>query len=372
MKNKNYLNFRYDKGKILVKSFINGAYNLDIIDEFPMSYFIPTNQTSKYKTMNGSDLYPMFEKNVTQYYNQIYKNKQGKDVYGNIAPDLQYILRTYFTKDDILNETEEKAQQFISNFRITFYDIEVYEPRFNPTHTNPVSPIYMISYKYRPTGEIRVLGIRDLTEDLDYYMKFDNEKEMLLYWFSILDKTDLLVGWFNRYFDTPYVFARARYLFKDDTLIRSYLPFECFHFKKESTKFGEKEYVDIPGITEYDYIDLMKSYDKKMKSYKLGYVAQKIIGETKLEYDGKICDFLENEYTKAVKYNYQDTNVVDKIDVKKEHIKKALLQSFQCIVSPENATKQILKWETLFLKEVLKDDTDYLDLLFDNDILSEI
>jgi DNA polymerase elongation subunit (family B) len=328
-----------------------------------MFYFIPTSEESDIKTLDGQNLYLMVEKDIKSYMKNIYRNRGRKKIYSNIHPELQYILRNFFEYEDIIKDNIDKSTQFIKNFRVTFYDIEVYEPDFRPTHETPTSPIVLISYYCRKTDKLEVIGFQDTDYPIEYYKKFDTELDMLLYFLTIIHDTDVLVGWNNELFDTPYLFARLRFLLRNDDIINSYLPFHRFEFKRKKTKFGEKDVVDIMGVTEYDFIELLKQYDKKLRKYKLDYVAKKIIKREKYKYSGKISDFLKNNFTESVIYNKEDTVLVNEINSKKRHIEKAIIQSYQCIVTPIQHAKPIIKWETNLLKEFMEISKSYADIL---------
>ena len=367
--NKTYQYFKYleSDGKLYVRYSIDDVYYSDEIEKYPMIYFIPTSEESEIKTLDGTNLYMMTENNIRSYMDNIYRNKKRKVIYGNVHPELQYIVRNFFEREDIISDNIEKAIQFTNNFRVTFYDIEVYEPNFRCTHLRPSSPIVLISYLERRTGKLEVIGFQDSDYPIEYYKKFDTELEMLLYFLDVIHDTDILVGWNNKFFDTPYLFSRLRYLLHNDSIINDHLPFQRFEFKTEKTKFGEKDVVEILGVTEYDFIQLLQQYDKKLRKYKLEYVAQKVIKKGKYKFEGKIADFLKNKFTEAIIYNKDDTVTVNEINIKKRHIEKAIIQSYQCIVTPEQHARPIIKWETNILKEFMELYKSYSDIMLRKD-----
>lgn len=372
---KSFLWFKYDdtRGKLMVKYKSNDAYITDEISQFPMLYFIPSVTETEYVYKNQY-LKPVYENNISLYYREIYKNRKNKVLFANLHPALQYIAYNFYDKDSIMGSDIELATNFQNAFRIMVYDIEVLEHNFKPVHTNPVSPCILISFLDNVDKKVRVIGFQDIDRNkakiremkqkyeeagfknfddtFSYYTKFNSEIEMLLYFLEILGNRDIIVGYNNKTFDTPYIIARLLHLLKgDDREIRKRLPFGHYEFITVRGKYGDVENVIIDGICELDFWQLLQSYDKKLKKMKLGYVAMKLIKQTKFEYKGKISVFLQNRFTEAVIYSGMDTILVSELNEKRKHIEKTLLFAYQTMINVVEHDKQILKWETIFFQE---------------------
>jgi DNA polymerase elongation subunit (family B) len=90
---------------------------------------------------------------------------------------------------------------------------------------------------------------------------------------------------------------------------KSFSPYNIVNQKK-----GECEYI-IGGIAILDYMQLFKKFTYVNKeSYSLNYIANDVLGEGKLEYEGQINDLWKRDWNKFVEYNVNDVVLVDKID----------------------------------------------------------
>ena len=77
----------------------------------------------------------------------------------------------------------------------------------------------------------------------------------------------------------------------------------------------------IAGVSVLDYLTLYKTFTfSQQSSYRLDYIGEVEVGETKVEYEGTLNDLYENELEKFVEYNLQDVKLIKKLDDKLDFI----------------------------------------------------
>lgn len=210
---------------------------------------------------------------------------------------------------------------------VTYYDIEVdYDKtKGHASVSNPYAPISAISIYNDWTNHTMVLAVPPPTWGdksnwdnlLDHSIKdvadikfFENERYLLLYFIETIHNSDVLCGWNNEFFDTPYVAKRVelvlgpKYFKKlsfDGAPPPSYRDVEVFGNIQQT--------IDLGGRINADYLALFKKFEAAERpSYKLESISNEILPELpKLEYEGTLADLYRKDFNHFLRYNVRDT-----------------------------------------------------------------
>ena len=148
-----------------------------------------------------------------------------------------------------------------------------------------------------------------------------NEEDMLDTFLTIIDDADIISGWNSEGYDVPYTVNRIIKLMGADHTKRFCL-WGGRPKKREYEKYGKiSETYDFVGRVHLDYLDLYRKYTyHELHTYRLDYVGEIEIGETKVHYEGTLDQLYNNDFEKFIAYNRQDTLLLYKLDAKLQYI----------------------------------------------------
>ena len=163
---------------------------------------------------------------------------------------------------------------------------------------------YILDNKTEPIKEI---------EGVEFKI-FKNEKSLLLQLIRDFPKydCDYITGWNVISFDMEYIFNRLKNLHIN---YGDLSPFKTFYID------GLRYICSLPGYVVLDqlYLYKMLTFTKK-ESYKLGYIAQEELGETKIELPYAINEMYWKMLNKTIEYNVKDVDLLVKLENKLKHI----------------------------------------------------
>lgn len=190
--------------------------------------------------------------------------------------------------------------------------------------------------------------------DYKFYFYHD-ERQMLVHLFQLINKLKLdLLGIWNISFDMPYIKERGEYLGLDPKEFMCHPDFpnkECY-FKKDKINFAVKNKADFFHISSYTvFLDQMILYAairkgrSELRSNKLTYIAEKEIGDEKLDYseDGNIKTLSYKNYKKYFIYNIKDVLLQYGIESKVNDYDTFWFTAYQNITPYESIFKQTVK-----------------------------
>jgi len=148
-----------------------------------------------------------------------------------------------------------------------------------------------------------------------------NEEDMLDTFLTIIDDADIISGWNSEGYDVPYTVNRIIKIMGADHTKRFCL-WGSRPKKREYEKYGKiSETYDFVGRVHLDYLDLYRKYTyHELHTYRLDYVGEIEIGETKVHYEGTLDQLYNNDFEKFIAYNRQDTMLLYKLDAKLQYI----------------------------------------------------
>jgi DNA polymerase elongation subunit (family B) len=148
-----------------------------------------------------------------------------------------------------------------------------------------------------------------------------NEEDMLDTFLTIIDDADIISGWNSEGYDVPYTVNRIIKLMGADHTKRFCL-WGGRPKKREYEKYGKiSTTYDFVGRVHLDYLDLYRKYTyHELHTYRLDYVGEIEIGETKVHYEGTLDQLYNNDFEKFIAYNRQDTMLLYKMDAKLQYI----------------------------------------------------
>jgi DNA polymerase elongation subunit (family B) len=270
-------------------------------------------------------------------------------------PD-KFDLKTYMEELD--PKYKDKLQGKVSP-KLYTWDIEVVSDEF-PKPEEAKYPIVTISV-CSPDCNVIILGTRDLGEGgqeyldrhfgdyiskLDYYkklglpaptikyIKFDREKDMLIYFLkNVVAKVPVLAGWNSMLFDWQYVQNRIKGYYPDINLSNASCNWSM-DYKNYTDMVGNKIRLSIPNHTVLlDMMEVIESDYVVMpvkESMSLDYIAYESLGVNKIQYEGTLTDLYYEDYQKYVFYNAIDSVLVQLIDKRFKTLQNIYTQALYC------------------------------------------
>ena len=192
--------------------------------------------------------------------------------------------------------------------------------------------------------------------DMEYSFYFyKDERKMLVHLFQLINtlKLDFIEIW-NIAFDIPYILDRMEALGLDPKEVICHPDFlikQCY-FKKDTINFAIKNKSDFFFVSSYTiFTDQMVNYaairkgQSELRSNKLTYIAQREIGDEKLDYseEGNLKVLGYKNWLKYLLYNIKDVLLQKGIEERTSDLDTYYVTSYQNITPYESEFKQTVK-----------------------------
>ena len=332
-----YRNIVYDKSQnqvILLTWDDDGRRITRELSYSPYLYLETKQDTGVESIFNTSLKKKMFQSPTHRY--RYLKDLTTTRVFENIRWDQQFLVDLYQSrcKDDDFNQHPLKTW---------FIDIETYSPGEFPVPEKANDAINVITIYDTITKKFTTWGTKPLTRDIENcdYTHCSTEKEMMqkfLHMISI-DPPDILSGWNSEFFDIPYIINRIARLFDEDTCHRL-SPVGTIYPRTIRTQFG-REAVRwfIDGVSCIDYLDVYKKFSIGLReSYKLDAVAERELGENKVDYGNmNLSQLADEDWQTFVEYNVQDVNLLVRMEEKLRYIELLRMLAYTGLTTFESA-----------------------------------
>lgn len=193
-------------------------------------------------------------------------------------------------------------------------------------------------------GEEMILSIAAIGSDGERYFMTHTDDEtskgeisMLKKFVKLVDKYEIISGWNSEGFDLVAISKRCK-MFG--------IEFSCWVNERTAQDLGGLDNVRRSGKyrarpMQFNHIDLMQKMKemhyrdteliKKVRSFSLSAVSQVILGEDKVDLDGKSMHYLwKNEPGLLMEYNFQDVQLLVKLDAKLNITKQKIIEHQVC------------------------------------------
>lgn len=347
--------FNRNRSTIHLWEYVDGERVYSKVDA-PI-YFYTDDENGDYTSIFGDKAKKVDCANYTELMerSETFRN-MGKKIFESDVPvETKFIIDRYSGKELI-----------IPKFDIHFIDIEVYSEEGFPRPEDANYPITIITIWSTKHNKYFIFAEKDFEVDFLRQgescekMIFKTEEDLLKYfikWF-FENHPDILSGWNSNSFDIPYLVNRINKLLGEKWMKRLspigiVREVEAKVGKGQAMK-SETRYI-IAGINCLDMLEVYKNYTfSDRENYKLGYIAELEVGETKNAYEGTLVDLYKN-WQKYVGYNIQDVRLLLKLENKLGYINLLLTFCYGCRVPFDQFNKTTRVLDGAFISELSKD-----------------
>lgn len=151
-----------------------------------------------------------------------------------------------------------------------------------------------------------------------------NESELLMNAVEEIQQSDLLSGWNSSMFDDPYFAQRVEIVLGDDWFhMLSFPKGKKPYYSEREIFFRMQKQVQFDGRITVDYLELFKKFTVEDRdSWSLESVSSDHLGERfkKMDYEGTLHSLYHENFSKFVRYNIRDTEVLAELDKKYKFI----------------------------------------------------
>ena len=347
-----YTNVSRFGNNILYVGYANGHRIKESV-KFNPTLFLATNQPSKYKTLDGTNV-DSVEPGTMRDCKEFIETHSASNftVYGNTDYVAQYINsrfpNTCSSDRDVLN--------------VSFIDIEVQSDQGFPHPSDAAFPVTAITLKNNIDHVYHTWGVGDydsskcMLDDIKVNYVHCKDEHALLNKFIAhwqMNFPDIITGWNSDGFDMPYLINRIAKLFGDEELKR--LSIHHLMPNAKTDKFTKETTFTIPGMSHLDYMRLFKKFTYiTMESYSLNHVSSVILGEKKIDYSEftSLNEMYTKNYQKFIDYNIKDVQLVERLDDKMGLISLCMTLSHKANVNYEVAFGSTKIWDT-FIYNIL-------------------
>lgn len=282
----NYETNKVEKVEYPVEDYF--YFYIDAIDEDKAEKDLTSQRGTKVQRVEADGFKSLKSGEAAKYYRDMDLNTYESD----IEPIQKCMLDNY-------GEDNQKAP----TWNIALYDIEVdviTEESFMDMRENTDREINAVSVWYAKPNKfynftvvppmLRSVWNYDEVEERGNFtiIYFDNEEEMLDAFFEMNKhyETMALGAWNGDFFDTGYIFNRAKKIWNEKTAAMKMGRFE--KVRKNKIMLGDKEEILIKpiGLIWYDCLEAYKKNGPELESFALQAVAEEELGSQKIDFEG--------------------------------------------------------------------------------------
>ena len=344
----------YMRGNFLyVIGYVNGK-RFEEKHEYKPYLFVPTPEESEYHNVFGRPV-KRLEFNTMRDAREFLK--QQKDVDNSEVYGLNNFPYVYIN-DEFPGQEIDYNPNLIS---IISLDIEVAATNGMPDVEVAVEEVTAITMVKR--GRVITFGCKYYKPEQDHiqYILCDDEvdllKKFVAVWTSDEWKPDIITGWSSDMFDIPYLVRRIERVL-GNRWVKYLSPWgfveerEIVRAKGSAASFGDRveKVYEIAGITQLDYLQLYKKYTfTNQESYALNNIAQKELGEKKVDYSEyrNLDELYEKNFEKFITYNIHDAMLVERLDKKMGFINLVLALTYKAKVNMIDTMTTIRSWDVI-------------------------
>lgn len=333
--------------------------------------FVPTHKETGYKDIFGQSQLPMHFENMFEATAFI---RDTQEVSNGVVNGMDNFVLA-FISDMFGDQTPDTTKVRIKNI-----DIEVHAA----TYTDPNDPstaksdgfpdpeiakwpidsitiydnqddIYTV-YSLREWSAAKSTLIPEILEKVRY-KHYKTEKDMLLEF--VMDwkacYPDIVTGWYSNSFDIPYIHRRIS-LVCSESVADQLSPYNRIEIKTmQDNQNGQRQFIKFLGIAQLDYIELYKKFVLEPRAnYRLGYIAQVEIEDTKIDYEGSLVELALKDPQKYVDYNIYDVDLVKRINEKLMLIDLMMFMTYEAGMTYEDGYSPIKQWDSIIFNHLRK------------------
>ena len=337
-------------GNYLLLREVDGGQRKNQRILYSPTLYMSVAKPTKYKTLNGNYVTPVFHKTMKEANEWIdnYKD-QSHLVFGNKLYQYNYLA------DQYPNEIDWDMDKLL----IVTIDIEVECENGFPNPREAKEKLLSITIKNHQSKEIIVWGVGDFKTSRNdvHYLKCKDEYDLVNQFLSFWERNhpDVITGWNTEFFDIPYLCNRIVELY-DENELKRLSPWKGVS-SRDIYKMGRSHQVyDIQGIANLDYFDLYRKFTyTAQESYRLDHIAFVELGERK---DGNPYETFRDWYTKDyqsfIEYNINDVELVDRLEDKMKLIELLLTMAYEAKVNYLDVLGSTKYWDILIYNYLRK------------------
>jgi DNA polymerase elongation subunit (family B) len=320
-------------------------------------YFFKEDKAGEFTSIYGEKLKKVECTSYSQYMEKIENLKaMGKKLYESDVPiDAKFII------DHYLGQELQPPK-----FDIYFLDIEVHSEDGFPSPDKADHPVTVITIWSTKHNKFFIFAEKDFDvtflRDGESCQKIICKEEagLLKEFVNFINSEhpDVISGWNSDSFDIPYLVRRIEKLC-GERYVKKLSPIGIvreveMNVGKGANKKKEKRFL-IAGINCLDLLWVYKNYTfSDRENYRLGYIAELEIGESKLEYDGTLTD-LYKDWQKYIEYNVQDSRLLKLIEQKLGYLSLLFNFCYGCRVPFDQYSKTTRVLDGAFISELSKE-----------------
>jgi len=342
-----YTNVFTRGNKIYYRGYKDGRRVNETVDYKPYLFIKSTGKTdTRYRTLDG---YPVDKIDFDNIHEAKDFIKQYSDV-SNVEIFGFNLFHYVYIRDKF-----PEMNYDVDRINVISLDIETRSDDGFPDIEKADKEITAITMSRK--GEKVVLGMGEYTVKSDKvnYIKCADEWHLLnnfiKIWQSGRYMPDILTGWNIEFFDLPYIVNRIRNVLGNHEANK----LSPWGFLEERTvNIHDKDcQTFIPaGINILDYLHLYKKFKfEQQESYKLDAIAEKELGEKKVDYSSSGYKSLDDLYKKNhdlfIDYNIHDVTLIYMLEQKLKFIEQVIVFAYDAKVNYNDTMTTVRPWDVI-------------------------
>jgi DNA polymerase elongation subunit (family B) len=353
-----YTNISRYGNQLLYRGYKNGK-RVQLKVPFSPTLYVPVEKPTDFKSLDGKyvEKIKLETMREAKEFMERYKDVSNFDIYGNTNYIAQFVTEKF----------PKEIQFDPSLINITTIDIEVQSDEGFPEPDQAKYPITAITVKNTIDNTFYVFGLGpyDVSKSImkDNRVKYEHcrdEHELLIkfiaHWSTPTHMPDVVTGWNIRNFDIPYIINRASRIVHEDT-IKKLSPWLRIEERMVAMQKKQVQMFDIVGIAQLDWMDLFKKFGYTygpQENYRLDTIANTVLGERKLDYDGTLQSLYMTDHQKFIDYNIRDVDLVDRMEEKAGLIVLCFTMAYKAGVNFNDTFGTTNIWDTLIYRYLTK------------------